>query len=510
MDRRLSLLVLGLIVLVALVLRVWDLGVVPFGRDEFLDINATVGFAKTGVWQAWDHNLGQVSARINPDSDARAWIYRVQIAQLFEFLPPTEAVARSVSVAWGVVTTLLVYWAALAITRRREIGLIAAGVFALSIGAIEIDRTLRMYAMFAPVFLVFATFLYLTLERDARDKIGQFVQKYTGLHVWYGICTVLVGFLALQLHLLTVNIAFVLAIYLVAMAVIATRKQSWRNKYLAWLVVGLILLMIAFIFFAQSITGALAGLKFFENHYNYIGIILRDFAHPLIGLAFIIGGVVALARSGQISAAMWLASVVGVIVAAAIFLWDRVVGPQYIFFVVPFVSILVGSGVYHLARYLHAQIYGRWVFGVVLAIAFVIVPNYGYFFEENNTYGITSRAERPDYRKVFTYVKKNHIPSDVIVTRNFRNYYWSGLGVKVYDFGSERSNAALKLEGKVQKVTEGYIAQIVRTSPSGWVVFSDNDEKFITKEARAWMAQNLRKVSHANLRGKITIYRWNN
>ena len=171
--------------MISFLFRIWDLGAVPFGRDEFLDINATVGFAKTGIWQAWDHNMERVSTRINPDSDVRAWIYRWQVAQFFEFLPPTEAVARSVSVFWGVITTILVYLVGTSLTRKRQIGLIAAGFFALSINAIEIDRTLRMYAMFAPVFLTFAWMIFLALERIPRDTWGKKFAQITGLHPWY-------------------------------------------------------------------------------------------------------------------------------------------------------------------------------------------------------------------------------------------------------------------------------------------------------------------------------------
>ncbi len=508
MTKKHSILVLIVIVALSLALRAWNLGEVPFGRDEFLDINAAVGYAQTGQWQAWDHNMGKISDRINPASDERAWIYRWQVAKLFAFLPPTEAVSRSVSVFWGVITTILVYLVGASLTKRRQIGLIAAAFFALSINAIEMDRTLRMYAMFAPVFLSFAWLVFLSLERTPRDAFGKKLSRLTGLHPWYFLGAVSLGALSLHLHLLTVNIALALLVYLSIMAVSEIRKGKKRNKYSVLLLSGFLSAVLIMILRPHEAEQALAGLKFFEDHYSYLSIVLRDFQHPLIGLILIVFGAIALARSGERRESLFLSSLTGGIIFAAVFLWNRVVGEQYVFFVVSFASILLGSGVYYLAEYLSSQLYGRRVFAVVLALSFLLVPNYGYFFSENNTYRITSRADRPDYRKVFTFVRKHSIAGDVLVTRNFRNYYWSGMRLKTYDFGSERTEAELTREGKVSKITREYIEKIVEENPSGWVIFSDNDEKFITKEARAWLVQNLRKISHPNVRGKISVYRW--
>jgi hypothetical protein len=80
--------------------------------DEFLDMNSAYGYFKTGEWKAWDFNHQEPSAvNTNTARDERANIYKWQVAQLFRFLPPTEAVARSVSVFWGGITLLMVFGA---------------------------------------------------------------------------------------------------------------------------------------------------------------------------------------------------------------------------------------------------------------------------------------------------------------------------------------------------------------------------------------------------------------
>ncbi|KKT93814.1 MAG: hypothetical protein UW95_C0020G0009 [Parcubacteria group bacterium GW2011_GWC1_45_14] len=42
----------------------------------------------------------------------------------------------------------------------------------------------------------------------------------------------------------------------------------------------------------------------------------------------------------------------------------------------------------------------------------------------------------------------------------------------------------------------------------GWVVFSDNDESFVTKEARDYLDKNLEKVNAIQVRGAVSVYRW--
>ncbi len=508
--------ILGGIVVVAAVLRLWNLGTVPFRADEFLDINATVGYARTGVWQAWDHNMGAVSTRINPESDVRAWPYRIQVAQIFHVLPPTEAVARSVSVVWGIITVLVVYLVATSLTRRREIGLIAAALWAVSVSGIEMSRTLRMYAMFAPVYLLFSWMVFLSLERDGRWYWVRRLRSYTGLHIPYAMGALVMGVLAFSLHALTGMIVLSTAVYVAVMAFVTYRNGvTWRdNRYLRVAALGALALMLATVAAPDRVASLRAGLVLFEDHWSYIAHSLRDFQHPLLAVLVYAYGIGMLWFRGvgsyQRRGALWIDTTVGVTLCSAIFLWSRNVGPQYIYYVQPFITIGVASGVYMLARYLQSQLYGSRVFAIVIALAFILLPQWGYFLQENNTYHITSRADQPNYRKVFSYVVKHRQSNDVLITRNFRNYYWSGAKIPVYDFGSERSAAALRAEGKVKKITLPYIQSLMARHPSGWIVLADNDWVFVSKDARRFIERTLSRVSHSTVRGPITIYRWGN
>src|SRR3989344_663291 len=163
--------ILFFIVLLGTVLRFSSLGENSFTADEFLDMNGSYGYLKTGEWKAWDFNFDRpAEMNQNVARDERALAYKWQVAKLFSFLPPTEATARSVSALWGIFTIFLIFWAGWFYTRKKTVGLLAAFLFAVSISALIFDRRLRMYAMFTPVYLAFATVLFAVLEREYWDK----------------------------------------------------------------------------------------------------------------------------------------------------------------------------------------------------------------------------------------------------------------------------------------------------------------------------------------------------
>src|SRR3972149_8160131 len=125
MNWKQALCILAAIVILGIGLRFYGLDNNSFVSDEFLDMNATYGYARTGEWKAWDFNFNKPSeVNINLPRDERAIVYKWQVAQLFRFLPPTETVARSVSVFWGVISIAAIFWAAYVLTRRKEIALI--------------------------------------------------------------------------------------------------------------------------------------------------------------------------------------------------------------------------------------------------------------------------------------------------------------------------------------------------------------------------------------------------
>jgi hypothetical protein len=256
--------------------------------------------------------------------------------------------------------------------------------------------------------------------------------------------------------------------------------------------------------FPKEVSSNLGGLQFFNHHWEYFSIALSDYSHFLIASIFVALGIMFYFRKEKLlKEGSWLAVSFFVPLLMAAFLWNRNVGNQYIFFIKSFGIILVASGIYFSAVFFKENISksGAKAYFATIVLALLILPNYAYFFQKDNAYNQTSDSDNPNYRKVFTYFKKAKIEGDVLITRNFRNYYWSGAKVKVFDFGGELAEEKLSLE-EVKKITA--------ENKSGWFIISGNDESYIANDAIEYVVKNFQRVSNTQVRGDVMVYRWGN
>lgn len=494
------------IFVLGVVLRLYGLGNNSFVADEFLDINSSYGYFQTGEWKAWDFNYGvPATENINDARDERAFVYKAQVATLFHFLAPTEGNARLVSVLWGAVSLLVIFWTAYFYTRKKTIGLLAAFLFAVSVSGIIFDRRLRMYAMFFPMYLASATILFAFFEEAYRGRILFFQKVWDrfGVNLLYFFPFVVLSLLSVLVHGLSVTLVPVFGVYVMWMMIVTWRgEKTFRNKYGHAVLLGIALLAVAILFFPKGVRLALGTLVWFDDHYSYVGYVLRDFAHPLLGaLVMVLGGYVLGKKLGRSKEALFVTLSFVIPLALAIWFWRRNAGPQYIFFIQSFALILAATGIYGILQFFRETLssWSEKIAMTVIVFTLLLLPNYGYFFEENNTYHETSTGGNPNYRKVFEYVKKNIEPGDVLITRNFRNYYVSGAKVPIYDFGGELSRAKFSLSD-LQKIMEKH--------EHGWVILSTNDYDYVSHDAEVFFKKNMELISNAQVRGAVEVYRW--
>lgn len=486
-------------------IRLYNLDKNAFVADEFLDINSSYGYTQTGEWKAWDFNFGKLSeVNKNVPRDERATIYKWQVAQVFHFFAPTERNARLVSVLWGAITVGIIFWSTYVFTKRKEIGLIASFLFAFSMSGIIFDRTLRMYAMFLPMYLALSTFAFLALEKAYQGKISLltvFWKKY-GINLPYAFLTGIFFVLSLLTHQLTGTFVFFIAVYIVVRAF-----QEWRqkhgllNKYFLLFAFGGIAIVLIAIFFPKFFRSYASGLFFFENNYGYVKYILREYYHPFFGVILLGFGSFWLAKREKLTKeSLFVTLSLLVPLSMAIWLWRRNMGAQYIFFAQSFVCILTAIGVFGFWKLVDEK-YTLTIKKslLLLLVIIILVPNFGYFFLENNAFHETSTGENPNYRKVFTYFKKNKLATDVLVTRNMRNYYFSGAKVPVYDLGDEISKT---------KLSQGEIEKLMVEHKTGWIILSDNDYDYVAKGVKEHLAKNLVRVSNDQVRGSIDVFTW--
>ena len=72
----------------------------------------------------------------------------------------------------------------------------------------------------------------------------------------------------------------------------------------------------------------------------------------------------------------------------------------------------------------------------------------------------------------------------------------------VVTFGGERSTKEFR------KLTEERLKKIRQKNSHGWLIWSESDENFISKDAREYINKELPRVSNSKVRGKITVNRW--
>ncbi len=501
-----TLIILGLILVLGAFLRFYKLGENSFVADEFLDINSSYAYFKTHTWTNWDFNFDRVNEdNVFAPRDERAWAYKWQVAEVFRFVAPTEGAARSISVIWGIITIGIMYYAGWYFSKKKAVGLLSAFLFAVSVAGITFDRKLRMYAMFFPIFLLFSIALFRFFEETYKGS-NVLVKKISdrfGVNVIWFLPMLLLAILSLHLHDLTANIAAIFGIYVLAQMFFLIKKgKTIVNKYSITVVGAAIAVALVWAIVPELFGKYLAGIKFFQDNYSYFSIVTDDYSHILIALAVLVFGIYfGYSKLKLKKETIWLAVSFMVPLLMAIFLWRRNAGAQYIFFAQSFEIILAAIGIYGLAKFFASSMpeYGKKAYTATIIILLLLLPNYGYFFQQNNAYHQTSKADNPNYRSIFGYVKKKKSPDDVIITRNFRNYYLSGQKMTVFDFGGELSNQKLPMEA---------VYSVVRAHPRGWIVLSDNDERYISNEAMQYIEQNMQRINDIAVRGNVMVYRW--
>ncbi|HRZ95860.1 MAG TPA: glycosyltransferase family 39 protein [Candidatus Moranbacteria bacterium] len=500
--------ILIIIILLGAILRFYKLGATSFVADEFLDINSSMAYAKTGVWQNWDFNFGQVNKdNVFEARDSRAWIYKWQVAQILKIFGASEVSARSVSVIWGLISIGLIYFVAAYFTKKKEIGLLAAALFAISITGIIFDRRLRMYAMFFPVFLAFSWMIFRFLEEEYKGKIkvARYFYEKLEINLIYLAPMLVLGAISILTHQLTGNIVIIFFVYALILAVQKYRKnKSFINKYFLGICAIVFSFILGKIFFPAQLGAYTAGIDFPNSHWSYIINVFSDYSNLILALAFLAAGVYHLYKTENLrKESLWLSVSFFSVLFSAILLWDRNVGDQYIFFAESFSIILIASGIYAMLWFFEKNLekFGKKIIYIPLALALLILPNWAYFFEKSNAYRQTSASDSVNYKKIFSYFNKSRKAEDVLVTRNFRNFYWKGGKIKIFSFGGEISN---------DKLTMAEIQEIVSQNPSGWVIISDNDDVYIANDAEEWIDKNIPRVSNSYVRGKVSVYRWGN
>jgi len=510
MQKKFVVVLLILIVLIGGFLRFYKLGNSAFDRDEFFELNSSYGYYKTGHFVAW--NFGDEKpfpANMQDDSsNERAETFRWQLAQLYRFHEPTEFLTRALGSTWGVIGILLVYFITLSFTGNYYVALIAALLTAVGGSEIIYSRRLRMYAMFFPMYLLFSWTVFKFYESKYKGKINFFqkIQEKIGLNPTYLLPVLVAGLISYNVHLLTLNIGAVIAVY----AFLFFTVSFWRQKKLVFdkyfitlaaVVVGLLATHLPIFYgYYKSIK---KNIDFFQSNYAFFREYFSDFVYVSLGVISVIIGIWYLAKKMQRQKeAAFLAFSALVPLALAVFAWKRETSHRYIYFLQSFGIILSAVGIYGVIQLAISQIKNynyKKIVVVILLLAFFAGIDYGYLAKNSGVYVQKSNSYYPDFEAIFNYVKEHRNTDDVMITRTYRSFYWRGAGIKTYDIKSLRFGAT---------GCENKIAEIIKDNPNGWAVYPKVDKLNLCAAGRKYYEDNFTRIKNDAIPSPVLIYRW--
>ena len=343
-----------LILALGIFLRLHKLGAQSFIADEYIGINVSQAVAQTGQWKYWNFNTQSLTDR----EYTRGQVYYWQVAQVLKLLNPTEANARLVSAMWGMIGVLLTFAAAYVVTKNIRVALLAAFLCAISISNLTYDRKLRMYSMFAPIFLLFSYSVFYFLESKiflAKRNLISKISNLIGINLYLLPLVLLLGYLAFLTHDLSVNIVPIAAAYVFILFIIGYKKdrQLKNNMYFWLLVTGIMIFLVSL-----QTKYVRVGLNWIDpstRNWSYLEKINLDYSYLIAGLILMIFGIFHLwKKHGKIG--IWTVLSFLIPLFCAMFLWDRNAGDQYIYLVQPFKIIIVAAGIHFIAKHISENI----------------------------------------------------------------------------------------------------------------------------------------------------------
>ncbi len=501
---------LVLIILIGGALRLYKIGVNSFHRDEFFEINASYGYFKTGKWLVWDFNhnkpFDEKFQKAKEWSNERAQSYRLQLAGLYYFAEPTETNTRAISAAWGVISVILIYFIALSFTGNKYIALIAALLAAVGESGILFTRRLRMYAMLFPVYLIFSWTVYKLYESRYDGKFSFFRKIYQKLEInpSYLIPAVLAGLAAYEIHEVATSIIVTIVAYCSIFAVRDFFKKKFFSKYTLTLAAVLAGYLFASAFFSSAIKLMKESVSFLNRRdYEYIKFYFTDFEFLAVGAALIILGAWFLTvKLKKTKESVFLLASAFAPLAFAVSSWVRDPAHRYIYFIQSFGIILAAVGVWALINLTSEKFpkYKR-ITALVVIILFLATLNHSHIWGKNNFYRKIESAEYVDFTQLFSYIKQNSRPGDVMITRSYRSYYFSDWEMPVYDvkdLAFEKSDC------------RELFKKIMAENKSGWIVIPEVDNPSVCKDGKQFLYDELGNIKSKEIPGEVFVYKWEN
>jgi 4-amino-4-deoxy-L-arabinose transferase-like glycosyltransferase len=240
MHKKIVVVIMLCIFAAAVYFRVGNLGKFGFWWDELYHVNAAQGIIENG------------RPFIPPIGDyTRALPITYSVVAMFKMFGASEAAARFPSVVVNLIFVILSFFIVRKLTNTATAVLFFI-VMCFSPFEITMARECRMYALFQLLYFLMVYFFYRGFEYDnGKHQLFKRVEAAYGINIVYLMLAAGIGLFSLCIHVLTVNIYFVVLSYAVIMAAFSVKqggiKHALTSKY------GILMLILISSFIAGNI-----------------------------------------------------------------------------------------------------------------------------------------------------------------------------------------------------------------------------------------------------------------
>lgn len=467
---------LGLVAVVLLGAVVFSYNIThDFREDEYQVVGAAATYYHTSEYYVWNWLRQEPGERLY----TRAWPHTWLIAQSYAIFGISEWSSRIVSVAFGLIFLVSLYFVSKYFWKDKKLSLIITASCLLNPAFITIFRYTRMYAVLLPIFLLLFYCLYRGITEsnkiDFRFKwLNQLINKYLDFNWLFLLLAIPLLYFNYHIH---INSLVILpAVLLFVIYLVIAKKEP---KYFLLSIVGL---------------GSLAGcyhLGIFERFsalFSVFGransVYLNYLSHFPIGIELgitylVLGLIVSFSFYKQKNKALAFFYFL-ILFSAMFFIWfaDRYAGFLYISHIVP-LSILLIFFFY----FLILKIFSSRKIKTLLSLFLIISILAGFLSRFQRLYG--TRHGYGHFSEAYQTIVDNYNPEkEVLFGQYARTYYLQEIGDNL---------TIVSLQNNKRYEFEDFLEELDKYK-AGWVTWEARKGYHIRGEIRSYIDKNFVKL----------------
>jgi 4-amino-4-deoxy-L-arabinose transferase-like glycosyltransferase len=497
-STRMNLILLAGILLLALFLRLWNLGQYGFWTDELFHVIAARSYLENGSF--FVPLTGEYT---------RAYPYTLCVALSFKLFGISEFSARLPSIFFSMVFLIIAY----GILKRyfdRHVALLFTFFMAISPFVLIMTRECRMYTLFQTIYFLIS-FAFLRGFESSNPSIFKNFEVKWQINLSYLFLSGLLFLVALNIHKLSLNFGLIVLAYCTLMVLYVAYTEKLKNAI--------------FSKYALIIASAgLATLLLFALNEDYLRRIIKMAIHvppwdqvghgnfgfykkvifgsqPVLFFIYPLSILLIMKDRFKLGSFIFLSFIILIFMHSFIFGRKN---DRYIFYIFPF--FVLGASfltqkiityLYNLTKSVNAPLRFR----ICYALAFLFLFNVFIYPQHGQILTSISKSNYPDW-KIIPPSIKDQLKSGVVVTTRVREYY--------YYMGSPPDFWIRSLPSKSPTQNPDYTISVIDTatsltsmlnkhkghSPVYFVVdkWTFNNEAFVNSEMRTFLLSRMKPI----------------